>query len=73
MQIDLVIACPEGYEPNPEVLDRAREAEKGNIIILRDPRRQQQGRMLYILMSGSAWDKSKKLKKEREVQGLSGK
>ncbi|MEK6672588.1 MAG: ornithine carbamoyltransferase [Nitrospirota bacterium] len=38
MQIDLVIACPEGYEPNPEVLDRAREAEKGNIIILRDPR-----------------------------------
>lgn len=38
MQIDLVIACPEGYEPDPEVLDRAREYEKGNIIILRDPR-----------------------------------
>lgn len=38
MQIDLVIACPEGYEPDPEVLDRARESEKGNIIILRDPR-----------------------------------
>ena len=63
MQIDLVIACPEGYEPNPEVLDRAREAEKGNIIILRDPRRQQQGRMLYILMYGSAWDRKKRLKK----------
>lgn len=38
MQIDMVIACPEGYEPDPEVLDRARESEKGNIIILRDPR-----------------------------------
>ncbi len=38
MQIDLVIACPEGYEPDPEVLDRARESEKGSIIILRDPR-----------------------------------
>ncbi len=38
MQIDMVIACPEGYEPDPEVLDRARESEKGSIIILRDPR-----------------------------------
>lgn len=38
MQIDLIIACPEGYEPDPEVLNRAREVEKGNIIILRDPR-----------------------------------
>lgn len=38
MQIDLIIACPEGYEPDPEVLNRAREVEKGNIMILRDPR-----------------------------------
>lgn len=38
MQIDLVIACPEGYEPDPEVLDRARGSEEGNIIILRNPR-----------------------------------
>ncbi|MDI6801482.1 MAG: ornithine carbamoyltransferase [Thermodesulfovibrionales bacterium] len=40
--IELIIACPEGYEPNPDILDRARsfinkEAE-GDIIILRNPK-----------------------------------
>lgn len=38
MEMNLVIACPEGYEPHPDVLDRAREVGKGDIIILRDPR-----------------------------------
>lgn len=36
--INLVIACPEGYEPDPDVLERAREKAKGEIIILRDPK-----------------------------------
>lgn len=38
MEIDLVMACPEGYEPHPDILDRAREGSKSDIIILRDPR-----------------------------------
>lgn len=38
MQMDFALACPEGYEPNPDVLDRAREAAKGEIIMLREPR-----------------------------------
>jgi ornithine carbamoyltransferase len=38
MEIDLMIACPEGYEPDPEALDRARERAKSEIIVLRDPR-----------------------------------
>jgi ornithine carbamoyltransferase len=38
MEMNLVIACPEGYEPHPDILDRAREAANGDIIILRDPR-----------------------------------
>lgn len=40
--IDMVIACPEGYEPAPEVLDLARveasAAGGGEIIILRNPK-----------------------------------
>lgn len=38
MKINLTIACPEGYEPDPDVLERAREFAKNEIIILRDPR-----------------------------------
>jgi len=38
MGVDLSLACPEGYEPDAEVLERAREAAKGEIVILREPR-----------------------------------
>jgi len=38
MQMDLTIACPEGYDPDPEVLERARENAKSDIVIVRDPR-----------------------------------
>ncbi|MBI4823100.1 MAG: ornithine carbamoyltransferase [Nitrospirae bacterium] len=36
--INLVIACPEGYEPDPDVLERGRETAKSEIIVLRDPK-----------------------------------
>ncbi len=37
--IDMTIACPEGYEPDPDVLDRARGSkDAGDIIILRNPK-----------------------------------
>jgi len=35
--IVLTVACPEGYEPDPEVIEDARR-EGGDIVILRDPR-----------------------------------
>ncbi len=38
MEMNLTIACPEGYEPDPDVLERARETTKTEILILRDPR-----------------------------------
>ncbi len=38
MQFDLTIACPEGYEPDAEVLETARADAQSEIIILRDPR-----------------------------------
>jgi ornithine carbamoyltransferase len=36
--INITIACPEGYEPDPDVLDRARSDSSGEIIILRNPK-----------------------------------
>ncbi len=38
MEMSLVVACPEGYEPHPDILDMTRESARGEIIILRDPR-----------------------------------
>lgn len=38
MQMDLTIACPEGYEPDADVLERARAGAKSEIVIIRNPR-----------------------------------
>ncbi|MDH4233443.1 MAG: ornithine carbamoyltransferase [Nitrospirota bacterium] len=38
MEFNLAVACPEGFEPNPEVLENARSSAKSEIIVLRDPR-----------------------------------
>jgi ornithine carbamoyltransferase len=42
--LDLVVACPEGYDPDPKVLQRARQTERGRINIVRDPRQAVAGR-----------------------------
>ncbi len=36
--IHLIIACPEGYEPDAEVLDRTRSTGKNEIILLKNPK-----------------------------------
>jgi ornithine carbamoyltransferase len=38
MELDLTLACPEGFEPDADILERARRETKSDIIILRDPR-----------------------------------
>ncbi len=38
MQMDITIACPEGYEPDPDVLEKARASASSEIIILREPK-----------------------------------
>jgi ornithine carbamoyltransferase len=35
--LDLALACPAGFEPDPGVYDRARATERGRINIVRDP------------------------------------
>jgi ornithine carbamoyltransferase len=38
MEFNLTVACPEGFEPDADILERARAAAKSEIVILRDPR-----------------------------------
>jgi len=38
MEFDLTIACPEGFEPDAEVLENAKSSAKSEIIVLRDPK-----------------------------------
>ncbi|MGE5301133.1 MAG: ornithine carbamoyltransferase [Acidobacteriota bacterium] len=38
MEFDLVIACPEGFEPDADILEKARAAAKSEIVVLRDPK-----------------------------------
>ena len=35
--LDLALACPSGFEPDPGVYDRARATERGRITVTRDP------------------------------------
>lgn len=38
MEFNLNIACPEGFEPDAEILENARESAKSEIVILREPK-----------------------------------
>jgi ornithine carbamoyltransferase len=38
LEFNLVIACPEGFEPNAGVMERALSSGKSEIIVLRDPK-----------------------------------
>lgn len=38
MGINLTVACPEGYEPDSEVFEKAKSSAKSEIIILRNPK-----------------------------------
>ena len=38
MEFNLTVACPEGFEPDAGILEKAKESARSEIIILRDPR-----------------------------------
>jgi len=44
--LDLAIACPAGYEPDPRVLARAQQTERGRITVTHDPRQAVAGRQV---------------------------
>lgn len=69
MGMNLSVACPEGCEPDPFVLENAASSAKGEIIVLREPR-EAAGRAdvvytdVWVSMGqeGKAHDKKKKFK-----------
>jgi ornithine carbamoyltransferase len=44
--LDLAVACPVDYEPDPRVLARARQTERGRITLTREPRQAVAGRQV---------------------------
>jgi len=38
MEFNLTVACPEGFEPDPEILEKTKAAAQSEIIVLRDPK-----------------------------------
>lgn len=38
MEFNLTVACPEGFEPDSEILENARSSAKSEIVVLNDPR-----------------------------------
>jgi ornithine carbamoyltransferase len=38
MEFGLTVACPEGFEPDADILERARAAARSEIVVLSDPR-----------------------------------
>ena len=42
--LDLMLACPDGYQPNPDVLETTRRKGHGRIQVVRDPREAVAGR-----------------------------
>jgi len=38
MEMNITAACPEGYEPDADVLERAKASSKSEIVVLRDPK-----------------------------------
>jgi ornithine carbamoyltransferase len=38
MEFNLTVACPEGFEPDADIIERAKASAKSEIVILRDPR-----------------------------------
>jgi ornithine carbamoyltransferase len=46
LDLDLALACPKGYDPDPGVLERARASGRGRIQLTRDPREAVAGRQV---------------------------
>lgn len=70
MEFNLFIACPEGYEPDPGVIERAREYAKGELIILREPKEAAgSADVLYTDVWVSMGDKKSAEEKKKRFKG----
>ena len=74
MEMNLTVACPEGYEPDSEVFEKQRLPAKSEIIILRDPK-EAAGRadVIYTDVWVSMGQEKEAEKKKKEAERLSDK
>ncbi|MEJ2191659.1 MAG: ornithine carbamoyltransferase [Nitrospirota bacterium] len=68
--MSLTVGCPEGYEPDADVLGRAREAARGEVVVLREPR-EAAGRadVLYTDVWVSMGDEKEAEERRRKFRG----
>jgi ornithine carbamoyltransferase len=70
--IELTVACPKGYEPNPDILASARrgaETHGGGIVLLHDPKQAAQGAdVLYTDVWTSMGQEAESAKRRRDFR-----
>jgi ornithine carbamoyltransferase len=70
MEMNFTIACPRGYEPNPDVLKEAKASAKTEITIVRDPKDAAQGAdALYTDVWVSMGQEKKEKEKKKKLRG----
>jgi ornithine carbamoyltransferase len=70
MEINLTIACPRGYEPDSDVLKKAKASAKSEITIVRNPKDAAQGAdVLYTDVWVSMGQEKKEKEKKKKFRG----
>ncbi len=66
--VEVRIACPKGYEPNPIIIKKAKKIYKNDnfLKIMHDPHIAVSGAMFYTQMFGPLW--GKKIKKSKKIK-----
>jgi ornithine carbamoyltransferase len=65
------LACPKGYDPNPEIVDRAKSANVGKITIHRDPVEAASGAdVLYTDVWASMGQEQEAVKRKKAFKGF---
>nr|WP_028323739.1 ornithine carbamoyltransferase [Desulfatirhabdium butyrativorans] len=68
---DLVLACPEGYHPDPAILERAKEMTTGRISVVSDPKEAATGaHVLYTDVWASMGQESEQAERKKIFQGF---
>jgi ornithine carbamoyltransferase len=72
MEINLTVACPKGYEPDPHILDEAKASAKSKILVIQDPQKAAQAAdVLYTdvwVSMGQEKEAARRKKKFRSYQ-----
>jgi ornithine carbamoyltransferase len=71
LDLDLVLACPEGYDPDATLLGRARKEGRGRIEVVRDPRAAaERADVLSTDVWASMGEEAEQLEREKAFAGF---